>query len=118
MLAIGAARRALAARDRQGAIVAIDDALASADRPRFVSEPAPKTTVIPAPAVLPASPVLEPEPTITRALLPGHWALHGARYVWIPPETRLRRVQTAGLVPGAYVWRDGAYVWVPAHYAN
>ena len=118
VLAIGAARRALAARDRQGAIVAIDDALASADRPRFVSEPAPKTTVVPAPAVLPPSPVLEPEPVITRALLPGHWTLHGARYVWIPPETRLRRVQTAGLVPGAYVWRDGAYVWVPAHYAN
>ena len=61
---------------------------------------------------------IQPEPVITRALLPGHWALHGARYVWIPPETTLRRVQSAGLVPGSYVWRNGAYVWVPTHYAN
>ena len=55
-------------------------------------------------------------PTVTYALLPGHWALHGAKYVWVPPETVPRRVEAATLVPGRYVWRDGAYVWVPAHY--
>jgi hypothetical protein len=57
-----------------------------------------------------------PPPAITRALLPGHWALHGARYVWVPPETTLRPVQSPEVVPGAYVWRNGAYVWVPARY--
>jgi hypothetical protein len=59
-----------------------------------------------------------PEPVITRALLAGHWALDGAQYVWIPPETIPRQVQSAGLVPGTYVWRNGAYVWVPTHYEN
>jgi hypothetical protein len=51
----------------------------------------------------------------TRALLPGHWALHGSNYVWVPPETRLREVQAAALVQGRYVWRNGLYVWVPTH---
>jgi hypothetical protein len=54
----------------------------------------------------------------TRALLPGHWALHGSNYVWAPPETRLREVQNAALVQGAYVWRNGSYVWVPTHFAK
>ena len=54
----------------------------------------------------------------TRALLPGHWALHGSNYVWVPPETRLRDVQTSATVQGRYVWRNGSYVWVPTHYAN
>ena len=71
------------------------------------------------PVVAPALPVPPPpQPVMTRALLPGHWALDGARYVWIPPETRLRRVQSGEIVPGAYVWRNGGYFWVPAHYDN
>ena len=116
VLAMVVARRALAVHDRQGAIAAIDDALAAVDRPHLqvATAMAPGATAVP--AVPPAPPL--PQPVITRALLPAHWALHGARYVWIPPETTLRRVQSAGLVPGAYVWRDGAYVWVPTHYEN
>jgi len=55
-------------------------------------------------------------PIVTYALLPGHWALRGADYVWVPPERVLRPVQSGVPVPGRYVWRDGAYVWVPAHY--
>ena len=54
---------------------------------------------------------------ITRSLRPGHWALQGARSVWVPPETVLRRVQSVALIQGRYVWRNGAYVWVPTHYA-
>ena len=55
-------------------------------------------------------------PTVTYALLPGHWALRGADYVWVPPERVLRPVQSGTLAPGRFVWRGGAYVWVPAHY--
>jgi hypothetical protein len=122
VLAIGAARRALAAHDRQAAIIAIDDALAAADRPEVTVATIP-ATIVPPPAVSlatppPPQPVITREPVITRALLPGHWALQGARYVWVPPETTLRRVQSAGLVPGAYVWRNGGYVWLPTHYEN
>jgi hypothetical protein len=72
-------------------------------------------------AVTPASTALgsqsTPPPSITtRALLPGHWTLHGSNYVWVPPETRLREVQAAALVQGSYLWRNGLYVWVPTHY--
>lgn len=63
---------------------------------------------------LPAPPIS----ATTRALLPGPWKLHGSNYVWVPPETRLREVQTAALVQGGYVWRNGSYVWVPTHYAK
>jgi hypothetical protein len=113
VLAIGTARHALAAHDRQAAITAIDDAIAAAGRPQSqiaATTPLPRLA---APAAPPA-----PQPVITRALLPGHWALHGARYVWVPPETTPRRVQSDALVPGAYVWRNGAYVWVPTQSAN
>ncbi len=55
-------------------------------------------------------------PTVTYALLPGHWALDGARWLWVPPETVPRRVVPADLVQGRYVWRGGRYVWVPTHY--
>jgi hypothetical protein len=65
------------------------------------------------PVVIYAPPAV---PTFTYALLPGHWALRGASYVWVPPERVLRPVQTGALVPGRFAWRDGAYVWVPAHY--
>jgi hypothetical protein len=121
VLAIGAARRALAAHDRQTAITAVNDALAAADRPEVTVATIPATFVPPAVPLAPPpppQPVITREPVITRALLPGHWALQGARYVWVSPETTLRRVQSAGLVPGADVWRNGAYVWVPRHYAN
>jgi hypothetical protein len=56
-------------------------------------------------------------PPVARALLPGHWQLDGARYVWVPPETRLRVVQGRPLVVGQNVWRDGRWVFVPTHYA-
>jgi hypothetical protein len=62
--------------------------------------------------------VSPPISVTTRALLPGHWKLQGSNYVWVPPETRLREVQTAALVQGGYVWRNGSYVWVPTHYAK
>jgi hypothetical protein len=118
VLAIGTARRALAARDRRAAIAAIDDALAAADRSgRQISAAAPLNLTVPS-VPLPPPAASPPEPVITRALLPGHWALDGAQYVWIPPETTPRQVQSAELVPGTYVWRKGAYVWVPTHYGN
>jgi hypothetical protein len=59
-----------------------------------------------------------PSSVTTRALSPGHWALNGSNYVWVPPETTLRDVQTAALVQGSYVWRNGSYVWVPTHYTD
>jgi hypothetical protein len=117
VLAIGAARRALAAHDRRAAITAIDDAIAVAGRPQpqvAATTPLPRLVA----PVAPLAPPPAAQPVITRALLPGHWALHGARYVWIPPEATLRRVQSAAFVSGAYVWRNGAYVCVPAHDAN
>ena len=75
------------------------------------------------PLLTPADTALagQPQPPIsvtTLALLPGHWALNGSDYVWVPPETRLRAVQAAPLVQGSYVWRNGSYVWVPMHYLN
>jgi len=115
VLAIGAARRALAAHDRRTAIAAIDDALAAADRPVFAAATIPVSIMAPGIPLAPPSPA---QPVITRALLPGHWTLQGARYVWIPPETTPRQVQSAALVPGAYVWQNGAYVWISQHYAN
>jgi hypothetical protein len=117
VLAISAARRALAVHERQAAITAIDDAIAAAGR----SQPQVATTTPFPRLVAPAGPLAKlpvPQPVITRALLPGHWALHRARYVWVPPETTPRRVQSAAFAPGAYVWRNGAYVWVAAHDAN
>jgi hypothetical protein len=116
VVAIGVALQALATHDRQAAIIAIDDAIAAADRatPQVAAATPPATTVAPAVPVAPPP----PQPVITRALLPGHWALQGTCYVWVPPETIPRRVQSAALAPGAYVWRDGAYVWLPTHYAN
>lgn len=115
VLAIGAARRALAAHDRQGAATAIDDALAASGRPATVATvPARIVQIAPPPTLLSPPP---PEPVITRALLPGRWALEGARYVWVPPERTPRRVRSLALVPGSYVWRNGSYFGVPTHYA-
>ena len=77
ILAIGAARHRLAAHDRQGAIRAIDDALAAATLAVRVAtaSPPPEAPAQPGPA----------QPTFTYALLPGHWQLQGAQYVWVPP---------------------------------
>ena len=107
VLAIGAARRALAAHDRQGAIRAIDDALAAVTLSAQVAFPPPPVAPIqPAPF----------QPIVTYALLPGHWQLQGAQYVWVPPESVARPVAYWRFVQGVYVWRGGEWVWVPAHY--
>jgi hypothetical protein len=120
--AVSAARNVLATGDRPAALAAIDSALAATDAvPPRLAMAAPSTTVVALPQPQPLMrPQIDaqPQPVITRALLAGHWTLHGTRYAWTPPETRLRPVQSAGVVPGTYVWRDGAYVWVPAHYEN
>ena len=107
VLAIGEARRALAAHDRQGAIRAIDDALAAALAPR-VTTPSP-------PPVAPTQPVPD-QPIVTYALLPGHWQLQGAQYVWVPPESVPRPVAYWRFVQGRYVWRGGNWIWLPAYY--
>jgi hypothetical protein len=111
------ARRSLMLNDRPAALRAIDGALKASDvaaRPQPLSPLAIAAPVPPAAPVIPAPPV----PTITRALQAGHWALDGADWEWVPPETVLRPVQTAPRVAGQYVWRDQRYVWVPAHYAD
>jgi len=84
VLANGAARRALAANDRQGAIRAIDDALAAVTLATRLATPSspPVALTQPAPA----------QPIVIYALLPGHWQLQGAQHVWVPPETVPRPV--------------------------
>jgi hypothetical protein len=111
VLDIGVARRTLAVRDRPGALRAIDDALAAV---AFAARPMPPVPVASAPAAIPAP--AAPVPTVTYALLPGHWQLDGARYVWVPPETSLRPVEDRPFVQGRYVWRGGAWTWVPSHF--
>lgn len=111
VLYIGVARRALAVRDRPGAIDAIDDALAAS---ALAARPMPPVPVSLSAAVVPAP--APPVPTVTYTLLPGHWQLDGARYVWVPPETSLRRVEDRPFVQGHYVWRGGAWTWVPSHF--
>ena len=108
VLAIGEARRALAAHDRQGAIQAIDDALAAATLGARVTTHSP-------PPVAPTQPAPD-QPSVTYALLPGHWQLQGAQYVWVPPEIDPRPVAYWRFVQGRYVWRGGEWVWAPAHY--
>ncbi len=73
-------------------------------------------TAAPDPAPVVSSPE-PPPPPVTRALLPGHWQLRGANYVWIPPETTLRAVRNRPLILGQNVWKDGSWVFVPTHYA-
>jgi hypothetical protein len=113
---IGAARKALAVRDRAGATQAIDDAILAANQTVGPIPPSPATIASSAVAVPPPPP--PGPPPVTYALLPGHWRLRGATYVWVPPETRLRPVEDRPFVAGRYVWRDGAWVWVPGHYAG
>ena len=56
------------------------------------------------------------QPTVTYALLPGHWQLQGSQYLWVPPETIPRPVSHWRFVEGLYVWRGGEWIWVAAHY--
>jgi len=93
ILDIGVARQAVQRGDPQAVLRAIDDAM---------------TSLPPPPQV----------PTVTYALLPGHWALEGWKYVWVPPETVPRRVEYRPFVLGHYLWRDGEWTWVPSHYAS
>ena len=111
LLGIGVARQALAAGDRAGTLQAIDDALAA---PHPEARHAPPLAVTPSPVADVTLPPPGP-PSVTYALLPGHWQLEGARYVWAPPETALRRVEARQVVEGRYVWREGEWYWVPAH---
>ena len=115
-----AARQALAVHDRAGAAREIDAAIAalSASAAAAVAFPPPVAAPTPrqpaAPVVVAAIP--PGPPPVTKALLPGRWELHGAKYVWVPPDTELRRVDERPWQQGRYVWRDRAWVWVPAHY--
>jgi len=102
---IGVARQALAAGDRPGTLRAIDDALAA---PYMVARRAQPLPATPSPVVDVTLPPPS-QPSVTYALLPGHWQLEGARYIWVPPETALRRVEARPLIEGRYVWRDGEW---------
>jgi hypothetical protein len=111
------ARRSLTLNDHPAALRAIDAALEATGvdaRP----QPLPPLAIA-APVPL-AEPMISapPAPDITRALQAGHWALDGADWKWVPPETVLHPVQTAPRVGGQYVWRDQRYVWVPAHHTD
>lgn len=76
---------------------------------------APPTATAPPSPVTPAPPAAGP-PVVTYALLPGHWQLQGAQYVWVPADTVPRPVVSGRLVQGHYVWRAGEWIWVPAHF--
>jgi hypothetical protein len=112
---IGTARRSLARRDRQDVLLAISDAMSAMNLAARVASPTP--------AALPATPAAaevasSPAPMGTYALLPGHWALRGWKYAWVPPETIPRRAEYRPLVQGHYVWQNGEWQWVPAHYES
>ena len=76
----------------------------------------PTATAPPSPLPLTPAPPAAGPPFVTYALLPGHWQLQGAQYVWVPPETVPRPVAYGRLVQGHYVWRAGEWVWVPARF--
>ena len=115
-----AARQALAVHDRAGAAREIEAAIAalSASTAAAVVFPLPVAVSTPrlpaAPAVVAAIP--PGPPPVTKALLPGRWELHGAKYMWVPPDTDLRPVDVRPWLQGRYVWEDGAWVWSAAHY--
>jgi hypothetical protein len=108
------ARRSLTLNDHRAALRAIDGALEATN---VVGRPQPLPSLAIAAPVPPAAPMISapPVPPVTRALQAGHWALDGADWKWVPPETVLRPVQTAPRVAGQYVWREQHYMWVPAH---
>jgi hypothetical protein len=114
-----AARQALAVHDRAGAAREIDAAIdalsASAAATAFPPPVAAPTPLQPAVPVVVAAIPPGPPPE-TKALLPGRWELHGAKNVWVPPDTDLRQVDERPWQEGRYVWRDRVWVWVPAHY--
>ena len=124
---VAVARRALAAGDRPATLVAIDDALAiisvvaqASHRPTGGPPLARRLRDRRQQACRRQRPswLRRPRVVVTRALLPGRWALDGADWEWIPPDTVLRPVQTGPRVPGRYVWRDQRYVWAPTHYRD
>ncbi len=106
---IGAARRALVVLDRAGAARAINDAIMAANQPVAPARPSP-VAIAPS-GVIVAPPPPPAPPPVRYALLPGHWQIRGATYVWVPPETRRRPVEDRPFVAGGYVWRDGAWAW-------
>ena len=120
LASIRAARQALAVHDRAGAAREIEAAIAalSASTAAAVVFPLPVAVSTPrlpaAPAVVAAIP--PGPPPVTKALLPGRWELHGAKYMWVPPDTDLRPVDVRPWLQGRYVWEDGAWVWSAAHY--
>lgn len=137
VLNVGVARRSLAVRDRVSALRAIDDALHALEI--APSPPPPPQTVAGGPVPLwpptQLGPPVQPTPSapppvqfilpvhagpplpppISYALLPGHWQLDGARYVWVPPDRIQRRAVDRALLPNQYDWRDGRWVFVPQH---
>ena len=118
ILDIRRARQALARHDSQQAAEAINDAGI------VLSAAVPVETAHQAFSPLPEArsgrygPAAPGAPSVTYALLPGHWQLQGATAVWIPPETTPRRVESRPFIEGHYVWRGGAWLWVAPHYAN
>jgi len=118
---IRAARRALTARDRAASTRAIDAAIAALAAPATVvvvpgsadAAPPPRQ---PAASAIVAAAVPAAPPPVTKALRPGRWEMRGVTYVWVPPDTELRRVDERAWLEGRNVWKDGAWVWVPAHY--
>lgn len=128
ILDVDVARRALAAGDRARALYAIEDALtaltatARADPSRQAApcemgsaQPPAVTFVTPLPS-RPPPPPPPPPPNATFVLLPGHWQLDGATYVWVKGDDALRPTAPRAFVQGRYVWRNRAWVWVPDHY--
>jgi hypothetical protein len=111
------ARRSLTLNNHPAALRAINAALEASD---VAARPQPLPPLAIATPVPPAGPEISAPavPPITHALQAGHWALDGADWKWVPPETVPRPVQTAPRVAGQYIWRDQRYVWVPAHYAD
>ncbi|PPQ34148.1 hypothetical protein CCS01_12265 [Rhodopila globiformis] len=114
-----AARQALAVHDREGAARNVDAAIAALSTPAvavtFPPQVAAPVQIQPvAPAVVAALPPAPPP--VTKALLPGRWELRGAKYVWVPPDTELRRVDERSWLQGRYVWKDGAWIWSAVHY--
>jgi len=118
------ARGAVHYRQRPRGLAAIS--LAISDAEKSDSRPLPFVAVSPPPGYAPVvvgTPLLAPTPPppppvpmVTKALLPGHWQEGSWQYHWVPPETRLRPVETRTAVEGQFVFKTGiGWVWVPAH---
>jgi len=81
------------------------------------NEPHPAAAIA---APLSVAPIPPARPTVTSALLPGHWQLGGAQSVWIPPDKEPRPVENRPAIEGRYVydWDNGEWLWVPPHYGG